>query len=240
MFRALLDRVSNALPSQCAICHAWPAQPVCEACVTRFAQPKPRCKTCALPVPAQRERCAECIRQAPPIDQCLAAVAYEYPWSELITRYKFGASPGWSAALALLMRSAPWTEPALEAADLVVPMPLSRQRLRQRGFNQALELARHLAPGHKTAVNALLRLRDTPAQSSLPRHARLRNVQGAFYVAPGSEAQIEGKRVVLVDDVMTSGASLHAAAQALRLAGAAHITGLVLARTEATDSNPPA
>lgn len=231
MFRTLLDRVSNALPSQCAVCRAWPAQVLCEACVARFAQPRPRCRSCALPTPAGVDRCGACIRETPPLEQCLAAVTYEYPWDGLITRYKFGASPGWSAPLTLLMRSTPWAEPALEAAELIVPMPLSRERLRQRGFNQALELARHLAPG-KVAGDVLRRLRDTPAQSALPREQRLRNVRGAFGVATGGAPALRGRRVVLVDDVMTSGATLFAAAQALRAAGAARITGLVLARTE--------
>ncbi len=231
MLRALLDRLSTALPSQCAVCHAWPARTLCEACVARFAQPRPRCQGCAMPLPAGVARCGACIKETPPLDLCLAAVTYEYPWSGLVARYKFGASPGWSSALALLMRSTPWAEPALEAADRVLPMPLSRERLRERGFNQALELARQLAPG-KTDARLLLRLHDTPAQSSLPRPARLRNVRGAFGVAPGREQEIKGQRLVLVDDVMTSGASLYTAAQALRAAGAAHITGLVLARTE--------
>lgn len=231
MFRTLLDRLACALPSRCALCRAWPAAPLCEACVARFAQPRHRCRTCALPVPEGVVRCGACIRQAPPLDLCLAAVAYEYPWSGLVAHYKFGAHPGWSAALALLMRSTPWAEPALEAAELVLPMPLSPQRLRQRGFNQALELARRLAPG-KTRPDLLLRLRDTRAQSELPRDARLRNVRGAFGVAPGQAHAVAGRQVLLVDDVMTSGASLHTAAQALRAAGAAHITGLVLARTE--------
>lgn len=139
--------------------------------------------------------------------------------------------PGWSATLAGLLRSMPWVEPALEAADLLLPVPLSRQRLQQRGYNQSLELARQLAPA-KTAPGLLLRIRDTPPQSSLQRAERLRNVQGAFAVEPLRQTEVRGKRVVLIDDVMTSGASLFAAAQALRDAGAAHITGLVLARTE--------
>lgn len=231
MFRPLLERLTTALPSQCAVCHAWPAQPVCETCVARFAQPRPRCRHCALPVPAGVERCGACIKEAPPLDLCLAAVAYEYPWSGLVARYKFGARPGWSASLALLMRSTPWAEPALEDADWVLPMPLSRERLRQRGFNQALELARRLAPG-KTRPDLLQRLRDTTAQSALPREARLRNVRGAFGVTADREKELAGRRVLLVDDVMTSGASLFTAAQALRAAGAAHITALVLARTE--------
>lgn len=231
MFRRLIDRLSSTLPSQCAVCHAWPAQPVCETCITRFAQPQTRCQTCALPVPAGISRCGACLKTPPPLDACLAAVSYAYPWSELIARYKFGDTPGWSASLAGLLRSMPWVEPALEAADLLLPMPLSRQRLQERGYNQALELARHLAPA-KAAPDLLLRLRDTPPQSSLQRAERLRNVQGAFAVEPLRQTALRGKRVVLIDDVMTSGASLFAAAQALRQAGAAHITGLVLARTE--------
>lgn len=231
MFRRLFDSLSSALPGQCAVCHAWPAQPVCSRCVTRFAQPQPRCQTCALPVPAGISRCGACLKSAPPLDACLAAVGYTYPWSELIARYKFGDMPGWSATLAGLLRSMPWVEPALEAADLLLPVPLSRQRLQQRGYNQALELARQLAPA-KTAPGLLLRIRDTPPQSSLQRAERLRNVQGAFAVEPLRQTEVRGKRVVLIDDVMTSGASLFAAAQALRDAAAAHITGLVLARTE--------
>ncbi len=231
MFRRLFDSLSSALPGQCAVCHAWPAQPVCSSCVTRFAQPQPRCQTCALPVPAGISRCGACLKSPPPLDACLAAVGYTYPWSELIARYKFGDMPGWSATLAGLLRSMPWVEPALEAADLLLPVPLSRQRLQQRGYNQALELARQLAPA-KTAPGLLLRIRDTPPQSSLQRAERLRNVQGAFAVEPLRQTEVRGKRVVLIDDVMTSGASLFAAAQALRDAGTTHITGLVLARTE--------
>ena len=231
MFRALIHGLSARLPSQCEICHAWPAQPVCEDCVARFAQPQPRCRTCALPVPAGVPRCGACLRSGPPLDACLAAVPYIFPWGQLITRYKFGARPGWSAALALLLRSAPWVEPALEQADLLLPMPLSRQRLQERGFNQALELARHLAPA-KVVPELLLRIRHTPSQSSLKRAERLHNVRAAFAVDPLRSAELRDKRVVLLDDVMTSGASMFAAAAALRQAGAAHITGLVLARTE--------
>jgi ComF family protein len=231
MFRASIQRLSARVPSQCDICHAWPAQPVCEACVARFAQPQPRCRTCALPVPDGITHCGACLRSAPPLDACLAAVPYAYPWDHLITRYKFAASPGWSAALALLLRSAPWVEPALEQAELLLPMPLSNQRLRERGFNQALEMARHLAPA-KTEASLLLRIRHTESQSALKRSARLHNLRAAFAVDPLRSAELYNKRVVLLDDVMTSGATLFAAAQALRQAGAAHITGLVLARTE--------
>lgn len=231
MFRALLQRLRTALPSQCAVCHAWPSQVVCEACVARFAQPQARCRGCALPLHATQETCGACLRQPPPWDLCLAALPYAYPWSGLIARYKFTPHPGWSGALAMLMRSAPWIEPALEQADWLLPIPLSNERLRTRGFNQALELARQLAPA-KTLSTALRRHRDAPAQSALTRSERLRNVRDVFSVEAHALPQIAGRRIVLIDDVMTSGATLRAAAQVLRDAGAAHITGLVLARTE--------
>lgn len=231
MFRQLLQGVSRHLPSRCAVCHAWPTHAVCEDCVAQFAQPVHRCETCALPLPAGMPRCGACITAPPLWDAALAAVPYDYPWSGLVVEFKFQQRPAWARTLATLMRSAPWVEPALEAAHLVLPLPLSAQRLQSRGFNQALELARHLAPG-KVNTELLLRVRDTPPQSSLPRHERLRSVQGAFAVEPLRSKELQGRRVALVDDVMTSGASLHAASTALRTAGAAHITVLVFARTE--------
>ena len=230
MFLDLMARACARLPAQCAVCRAWPAQPVCEACVVRFAQPVPRCPTCALPVPAPARPCGECLTAPPPLDACLAAVSYAYPWPDCVARFKFEGQPGWARTLATVLRSAPWVEPALEQADLVLPMPLAPARLRQRGFNQALELARQLAPD-KTDATLLLRLRDTQPQTALQRGERRRNVRGAFAADPLQAARLRGRRVVLVDDVMTSGASLFEAALALRGAGAAHLTGLVLART---------
>ncbi|WP_114970003.1 ComF family protein [Rhodoferax ferrireducens] len=231
MFPGLIKRVFEALPSQCMVCRAWPAQTVCEACVNRFAQPQPRCQTCALPVPAGVRQCGVCVKTPPPLDACLAAVSYAYPWSDLIVGYKFHDQPGWASAFALLLRSAPWVEPALDAASMVLPMPLSRVRLQTRGFNQALVLARQLAPT-KTDSRLLLRIKDTPPQSALKRAERLSSVKDAFAVEPLRLRQVKGARLVLVDDVMTSGASLFAAARVLRAAGAAHITGLVIARTD--------
>ncbi|AMM25345.1 ComF family protein [Variovorax sp. PAMC 28711] len=218
------------LPSQCVVCRAWPSRPVCDACVSRFAPPTDRCGTCALPVPPGVLCCGECVRQAPPLDACLAACAYAWPWPDCIAQFKFRAEPGWAGPLATLMRSAPWVEPALERCDLVLPMPLSRERLRERGFNQALELARRLSPG-KTDARLLLRTRETPAQSDLTRAERLRNLRGAFALEPLRAEAVRDRRIVLVDDVMTSGASLFSAAQVLRAAGATHITAVVLART---------
>ncbi len=110
-------------------------------------------------------------------------------------------------------------------------MPLSRQRLQERGYNQAHVLACAL-DASKIAHGVLLRMVDTPPQRTLARSERLQAVQHAYAVDPLQTYRIAQRRIVLLDDVMTSGASLHAAALALRQAGAAHITALVLARTE--------
>lgn len=226
----MLARLLAALPSQCAVCRHWQGQPLCEPCIQRFAQPQPRCRTCALPLTGGAEQCGECLRQAPPLDACLCAVAYAYPWSDCIAQYKFRQQPGWAGALAELLRHTPWVEPALERCDRVLPMPLSAQRLRERGFNQALEIARRLAPG-KTDAGLLLRIRDTAPQLALGAAARARNVRGAFALEPLRAPQLRGQDVVLIDDVMTSGASLFSAARALREAGALRVTAVVLART---------
>ncbi|MBY0453353.1 MAG: ComF family protein [Burkholderiaceae bacterium] len=228
------QRTAAQLPSQCAVCHAWPAQRVCNDCVARFAQPRPRCPTCAMPLAQATVRCGECLSRPPLLDGCVAAVDYGFPWSGVLSGFKFHGDPSWANALALLIRSTPWAEPALEAAGLVLPLPLSPQRLRQRGFNQSLLLARHLAP-EKTDATLLLRLHHTPAQSSLGRAQRLLNLEGAFALEPTRASAVRGQRIVLVDDVMTTGATLHSAAAVLRQAGAAHVSALVVARTRTPD-----
>lgn len=183
--------------------------------------------------------CADCVRQRPPLDQAFAAVAYAYPWSGLVSRYKFEDQPGWAAVFAALLVDAPGVREALAALrpdDWIVPMPLSAQRLQARGFNQAWQLATAMArqsgSAARTDARLLLRVKNTRPQSQLERADRLTNVKGAFLVDPLRYAEIEGRRVVLVDDVMTSGASLFTAATSLRQAGAANVTAMVFARTE--------
>jgi ComF family protein len=235
MLRELLQNLSSSLPSQCEVCHAWPAQAVCENCVACFAQPVTRCTTCALPLPLSLPdgvaQCGACLRSPPPLDACLAAVSYAYPWEALIARYKFSGAAGWAGVFAQILCSMPGVEDALDQADLLLPMPLSKERLRERGFNQSLQIARRLAPV-KVDAQLLLRIRHSAPQSSLHRNERLRNVEGAFAVEPLRSDLLKNERVVVLDDVMTSGASLHAAARVLRQAGAARITAMVLARTE--------
>lgn len=184
--------------------------------------------------------CIKCERNPPPVDATHIAVPYAFPWSGLIGQYKFSAQTGWAAGFAALMlqhKSVADCLAGLAACDRVIPLPLAPQRLQTRGFNQSWLLARHLAAQSGTRAQLdsglLLRIRDTAPQSSLPLDERQTNVAGAFSVDPLHAARLAGRRVVLVDDVMTTGASIYAAASALRAAQVADITVLVLARTDA-------
>ena len=155
---------------------------------------------------------------------------YAFPWSELIAEFKFRDAVGLARPLAQLLRAADGVDAALDQADALIPLPLAPARLRSRGYNQALELARALEPG-KVEASLLLRTLDGPPQHGLPRHERMHAVTHAFAVEPLQTQRVRDRNLVLVDDVMTTGASLHAAARALRQAGAARVTALVLART---------
>lgn len=222
------------IPSQCAVCHGWPGARVCEHCVQAFAQPQQRCTTCALPVGAGIAQCGACLRQPPPLDRCLAALPYAFPWTQLLGDFKFRDQLGLAHSFATLLRSTPWVEPALEQCDALVPIPLGAQRLRQRGYNQALVLARAL-DARRVQPGWLLRHHDTPEQHQLPRQERLRAMQGAFAIDPLQAPHLQGLRVVLLDDVMTTGATLWEAARVLRRHGVAHVTALALARADTED-----
>ena len=230
MLRPFFKGLLRHLPSQCAVCHTWPAQPVCQHCVEAFAQPKTRCKTCALPIIEGAVQCTACQRSPPLFDAALAAVDYAYPWSQLVQEFKFQEHTGWAASMATLMRSTPWVEPALDDADVVIPLPLSRERLQERGFDQVLLLANALYPG-KIHNKLLLRVQNSAPLSSMDRKQRLQSIQHAYAVNPEHASVLRGKKTILLDDVMTTGASLQSAAKVLRDAGAAHITALVFART---------
>ncbi len=255
------------IPSQCHICHAWPADNICQDCRRAHATIQLRCAGCALLLPAtsictdERQRdplepfgdppakppsllCADCLRQPlAGIDGCHAAVSYAWPWQQCIDGFKFGAQTGWVDTFAELMLQSPPLAHTLRASDYVLPMPLHPLRLAERGFNQSwllakalralLHRAQKLRPEQATLCHdGLLRIRHTKVQSQLPLAARLRNMHKAFAVAPQKATALAGKRVVLVDDVMTSGASVLAAAQALRHANVAQVHVVVFARTE--------
>lgn len=204
---------------------------MCGSCIARFAQAVPRCPGCALPGDADR-RCGACLREPPQFDAAWAAADYGFPWDGLITRFKFRQHAELAMALAGLLAD---SVPARLASDaqLLIPMPLSGARLRERGYNQAWELARRL--GRQLDIEAqpdlLQRWRDTPHQVGLSRQQRETNLRDALWVDPAQAPRIHGRQVVLIDDVMTTGASAKAAAHALRQAGATQVQVWVVART---------
>jgi ComF family protein len=160
----------------------------------------------------------------------VAARLYVSPWKELITAFKFKEQVGLAYFLAHQMRQTPAIAQRLDACDWLIPVPLSAQRLRDRGFNQALLLAKHLCP-KRTLAQGLIRLRDTPAQSGLSRQDRLHNLDHAFMVNPAYVQMLRDAKVVLVDDVTTTGTTLLACTQALQAAGVKQVEAVVLART---------
>ena len=222
----------RAIPSQCRICHAWPAHALCDRCVAYFAPLVHRCEGCALPVAGGVRLCGACLLQPPPVDRCVAALPYAWPWAGCITQFKFYGDPGLAVPLGALLRSAPGVSAVWADADLVIPLPLSDERLAERGYNPAQLLAQHATPaGLPLRLDLLLRTRHTVPQHELPRAERLRNVRGAYAVDPLRARELAGRRVVLVDDVMTTGASLYEAARTVRSAGASQVAALALART---------
>lgn len=176
--------------------------------------------------------CPACQLEPPPLASCVAALPYAYPWNRLITRLKFEGEPGLARPLAALMLAHPGVARALAESEWVVPLPLSVARLQDRGYNQALELARRLCRPGRLGPHLLRRVQHTTPQTQLDREGRLRNLAQAFAVDPRQAATIRDRRLLLVDDVMTSGATLHAAARALKRAGAASVRAVVLARTD--------
>jgi ComF family protein len=178
--------------------------------------------------------CGACLHEPPPYERTVCALDYGFPWRALIGSFKFEGAVELARPLAERLIDAVQTA-AAEPPDCVLPVPLSRSRLAERGFNQAWELARRVAgslrlPAH---AGALLRAIDTPHQAGLERRARLSNLHGAFTVAAPYRPRLAGQHVALLDDVMTTGATLAAATAALRRAGVARVQVWVLARTPA-------
>jgi ComF family protein len=223
-------------PRQCEVCRQWSRSALCAACLRRHARLRRRCPCCAIATPAAQV-CGECLRAPPPFERCLAAVDYGFPWDHLLSAFKSHDRPELAIALADLIDralddAAPWQ------VDLLLPVPLSEARLRERGYNQAWELARRLAARRGLASRSrwLRRLRDTPHQVGLPRRECQRNLRDAMWGDPAAAPRLAGRHVALVDDVLTSGVTAAAATQALLRAGAASVVCWVVARTPAPGS----
>lgn len=213
------------LPQDCLVCGAGSAErllcPACEADLPRL--PAVHCPLCALPTP-DGEICGTCLKAPPHFDATLAVFAYAFPVDRLIQALKYqhrlALTHYFGEALAAV---------AHDTADVLLPLPLHPQRLRQRGFNQAVEIARPLAHALRLplALDAVTRDKDATPQASLPWKERRRNVRNAFLC----RVDLSGRRVLVVDDVMTTGATLDELARSLKQRGAARVTNLVVART---------
>ena len=222
------------LPTQCAVCRGWSQARLCAPCLERCATPRPRCRACAIGVHVGIALCGACVLSSPPYTRTLAAVDYAFPWSSLVAAFKFRAALDLAPALASLLADAVRRSDAPRPAWLL-PVPLSAERLAERGMNQAWELARRV--GAALAIDArgdvLRRLIDTPHLADLPREQRAARIRGAFGIAPGRSQLLRGQSVALVDDVMTSGATAAEAARVLLAAGAIEVQVWVVARTPA-------
>jgi len=219
----LCNAAAALLPQECALCGQEGADVICTQCAPTLPRLGPHCPVCALPRGASAP-CAQCLRRAPAYDRTIAPFRYGYPVDRLIQALKYRGR----LALAPFFARSLTNTIAPGSADIILPVPLSPRRLRERGFNQALELARGVARPHGGRVDPrlIVRVRDTLVQAALPMAARESNVRHAFDV----RAPLQGRCVAVVDDVMTTGATLEEIARVLKQAGAVRVENWVVAR----------
>lgn len=224
---------SFAWPTQCAVCRGWGRERLCRACRDRHTGSTARCRGCALAVPAGIERCGRCLAQPLPFARTEAAVDYAFPWNTLVARLKFHAAVDLADALVDQMADGLRRDDATSGMDLVLPLPLGRARLAERGMNQAWELASRLARrlGLPAQAGLLERRVETPHLADLPRDARAAAIRAAFGLAAGASRHVRGRRVALVDDVLTTGATATEATRVLLEGGATAVHLWVYART---------
>ena len=224
-------------PATCAACNTGIERGAafCEACRESLTPLPPSCSRCAQPTGSFAVTCRRCRIHPLPLDSIVAPWLYGGELATAIKRLKFNSdiavardlAPMWAPALAIAI--------GVHELDVIVPIPLHWRRRWQRGFDQNTILLQHamrVAQLKTPVAFALRRHRHTPEQSRLPAAARQSNLVGAFDVPPRFQSAIAGKRVVLLDDVVTTGATMAAAARALRRAGATRIVGVCVARAE--------
>jgi ComF family protein len=209
----------------CYLCRGGAEELLCDACARELPLlAEALCPRCALPSPGGAI-CGRCLAEPPRFDATLAALAYEFPADALLQGLKFRGE----LALATLFSDLLMEKFSSRRVDCIVPVPLSSARLRERGYNQSAEIARPLAArlGARLELELVQRVRDTAPQMELPLEERSRNVRGAF----ACERMLGGATVAVVDDIMTSGATLDEVAATLKRAGAARVVNCVAART---------
>ncbi len=220
---ALLDLL---FPPRCPACgepSRRDAAPFCDVCCEALLPVPPACRRCGMPGPV--DPCGACLASPPAFDAVRAGGLFGGPLADAVHAFKYRSRPALAAPLARWL----WRRVGLPPGAAVVSVPLARRRRRERGYDQAALLADALAraAGAERRRNALRRIRETAPQVGRDREARARNVAGAF--AAGA---VSGLDVVLVDDVVTTGATADACARALKAAGARTVSVVSLARAE--------
>jgi len=219
---------------KCILCGAKGSETLdlCPGCRGDLLINQHPCPHCAAPLPPHLDSppapCGECQQATVKLDQSLTPYLFSYPLSQLISRFKFHGQLFCGRLLSHLLgdyigeRQNPWPE-------LIIPVPLHTGRLRERGFNQALELARPLARRFNIPLDrhSIHRIRATPQQAQLSRNKRIRNMRGAFEIV----RPIHARHVVLVDDVITTGSTVRELARILREAGIERVDCWAVART---------
>lgn len=236
--------------SRCEVCGVWPSDTpfaVCQACLNRYIPTQPRCLTCGLgDVFFDHNGVCDVCRQYPPlIERCIVAVNYAAPWDQLMQRFKFRQEIGWARLWSDMLYerlSAATQQQQLLPTEWVIPVPLHTQSLSQRGYNQSWLLCQALQKRCQDRPiqqelkwqfrhDVLLKTAFTPQQHRLTRTQRQHNLETAFAVSAHAWTSLQGRSVALVDDILTTGSTLDAAAKALRQQGAAHVQAWVVART---------
>jgi len=216
------------LPWRCLLCGAAGDHDIdlCVDCAAELPRNRSCCARCALPLATAALMCGECQRRAPPWSAAWAPFRYGWPLDRLESRYKFGADLAAGRVLSTLWQREPCP---IDLPQLLLTVPLHHSRLRQRGYNQALELARPLVRelGVPLRHDVLQRLRRTDAQTELDAIGRRRNVRGAFAMRPGIELPAH---IAILDDVMTTGATLAECARVLKRSGVRRVDVWALAR----------
>jgi len=237
--------LSNLFPSRCLLCQKTVISPsanenieICPECLTGLPYNEVSCRRCAVPLVAEVEArvlCGRCIKKLPAFDYAYSPLHYEDDVIRLMRQFKFREKITFSRTLGEIMLDC-WKVKEMKSDDIgapdkldyLLPVPLHKSRMRQRGFNQSIELARVIAKKLNIPIeyDAVSRVRSTSSQTGLNVLQRRKNIKGAFKVAQ----KISAKHVLIIDDVMTTGSTVNELASILKKAGVEQVGVLCLAR----------
>jgi ComF family protein len=230
-FDNCLKIVQTVLPQRCLLCGDSSGHgPLCKDCLNDLPRLSlASCPVCALPT-LDGEICGNCLKRPPAFDSTRAAFNYAFPVDALLKALKYRGE------LSVAEIAAGGITDAIASQyipDLIIPMPLHPERLQERGFNQVVEISRRISQQIqcKLSLRSVIRVRHSEPQASLPLNKRAKNVKGVFAVIDDALSDVRGKKIVVVDDIMTSGASLNELAKTLKKAGAVNVECWVAART---------